>query len=355
MVFRSHIRPVWPAVVVSWILMCCLPSVLSAADMGNCLLCHKYPGLSRIDENGDMRLLYVNEEIFNKSVHAKVKCEGCHADIKKIPHEPAKKVDCLAVCHIIEPSSEQKFSHKDVKTYLDESVHSKIDKNGAEKKYSEDMPTCKDCHDNPLYRPLAFVKKVRAGVAEESLGRCRVCHKKDEFIYRFYNHITTRLHKSRSPLNIAQSCGRCHDDAALVARHNLSTRAMFSYGETFHGKAANLLDERVPDCLDCHVVKGKSVHQMYGNDDIRSSTHPKNKGQICNSMDCHPKASPKLGSYNVHAEFNLDESPVEYYFTVFFIILTGGTLLPLMVIMFLDMLRRLFPNATIMRRKKDDE
>ena len=80
-----------------------------ASDVGNCLLCHKYPGLSRVDENGKFRLFYVNESVFMTSVHAKVPCEGCHTDIKKIPHDPAKKVDCLTECHIIEPSSEQKF------------------------------------------------------------------------------------------------------------------------------------------------------------------------------------------------------------------------------------------------------
>ncbi len=351
MVFVQHVKPVWSAIIVLWILICSAPLSVEAADIGNCLLCHKYPGLSRIDKEGNMRLMYVNEEIFNKSVHAKVKCEGCHTDIKKIPHEPAKKVDCLALCHIIEPSSEQKFSHKDVQTYLDDSVHGIIDKNGVPKKFPEDMPTCKDCHDNPLFRPLAFVKKVRPGIAEDAMGRCRVCHKKDEFIFRFYNHITTRLHKSRSPLNIAQVCAKCHDDPEMVVRHNLSTQAVSSYGQTFHGKAANLLAEQVPDCLDCHVVKGKSVHQMYGNDDIRSSTHPQNRGKICNSIDCHPKATAKFASYKMHAEFNRDQSPAEYYFTVFFIILTGGTLLPLMGIMFLDMLRRLFPHFTFKRRK----
>lgn len=348
---KTRIRLFGPVLLGCWALLCCLAQESRASDMGNCLLCHKYPGLSRIDEEGNMRLMYVNEEIFNKSVHAKVKCEGCHTDIKKIPHDPAKKVDCLTVCHIIEPSSEQKFSHQDVDKYLSQSVHSKVDKEGNPKKFNEDMPTCKDCHDNPLYRPLAFVKKVRPGIAEDAMGRCRVCHKKEDFIFRFYNHITTRLHKSRSPLNIAQVCARCHEDPEIVARHNLSTKAVYSYGETFHGKAANLLDERVPDCLDCHVVKGKSVHEMFGNDDVRSSTHPQNRGNICNSMDCHPGAAPQFADYKVHAEFNLDQSPLEYYVTVFFIILTGGTLLPLMAILFLDLLRRLFPHARIGRRK----
>ncbi len=344
-------RPHWSFKALL-VVLCLLPAWAFAADMGNCLLCHKYPGLSRIDDKGKMKLMFVNEDIFNKSVHSKVKCEGCHTDITKIPHEPAKPVDCLSVCHIIEPTSEQKFSHKSVKTFIDASVHSKVDKNGKVKKFNEDMPTCKDCHENPLFRPLAFVKKVRPGIAEDAMGRCRVCHEKEDFIFRFYNHITTRLHKSRSPLNIAQSCGKCHDDKEMVARHGLTMLAGSSYGETFHGKAANLLSESIPDCLDCHVVKGKSVHQMYGNDDPRSSTHPDNRGTICNSDDCHPKASAKFANYQVHPTFNKDNNQVVYWFTTFFYVLTGGTLLPLMGVMFLDLLRRLFPNASLKRRKK---
>ena len=322
-----------------------------ASDVGNCLLCHKYPGLSRIGENGKFRLFYVNENIFMNSVHAKVKCEGCHTDIQKIPHEPAKKVDCLRECHIIEPSSEQKFSHKEVAEFLSNSVHAKLDEKQQPKKYAEDMPYCLDCHDNPLYRPLSFFKRVRPGISEMALGRCRVCHKNDEFIFRFYNHVTTRLHTIRSPKNIAEMCGRCHDDPKVVARHNLTTKAVYSYGETFHGKAASYLDERIPDCLDCHVNRGKSVHQMLSHKDPLSITYETNKAAICSNIDCHPKATPRLANYKVHMEFDPVQSPREYYFKIFFITLTGGTLLPLMGIMFLDLFRRLFPNIKITRRK----
>ncbi len=326
-------------------------AVTFAADVGNCLLCHKYPGLSRIDENGEMKLLYVNEDIFNISVHVKVKCEGCHADIKKIPHDPVKKVDCLVECHIIEPSSEQKFSHKDVEDYMEKSVHATKEKDGEPKQYVEDMPTCKNCHDNPLYRPISFNKQVKPGISDVALGRCRVCHKKEEFIYRFYNHVTTRLRRTRNPVEIAETCARCHDDSKILIKHDLSTKAVFSYGETFHGKAARFLDERVPDCLDCHVNTGESVHQMMSRKDTKSITHESNRHKICSNIECHPGANKKFATYSVHAEFNLDQSPIQYYFTLFFIVLTGGTLLPLMGIILLDLIRRLFPDAMIVRRK----
>lgn len=331
-----------------------IPADVFSADIGNCLLCHKYPGLSRIDEEGKLRLLFVNESIFNNSVHAKVKCGDCHTDIKKIPHEPAKKVDCLTECHIIEPASEKKFSHKDVKTFLEKSVHGKIDIAGKSKKYVKDLPTCKSCHDNPLYRPLSFYKMVRPGISEAAMGRCRVCHKTDDFIFRFYNHITTRLHKIRSPKNIAEMCGRCHNDPNIAARHQLPTQVVSAYGETFHGKAASFLSERVPDCLDCHVRLGESVHQMLSHENQFSPTYENNKSTICSRLECHPKASPKLASYKVHPVFDRQQSPKQFYFRTFFIILTGGTLLPLMGIMFLELTRRLFPNLTFNRKGKSD-
>jgi hypothetical protein len=172
--------------VVAVCLILSSPKFSIASDVGNCLLCHKYPGLSRIEgDKGIFRLLYVNEETFNSSMHAKVKCEGCHTDIKKIPHEPAKKVDCLTQCHIVEPSSEQKFSHKDVADFLENSIHGKLDKAKQPKKFPDDLPTCKKCHDNPLFRPVSFNKTIMPGISEQALGRCRVCHKKVEFIYRF--------------------------------------------------------------------------------------------------------------------------------------------------------------------------
>lgn len=324
-----------------WLVVFASTATSLAADVGNCLLCHKYPGLSRVDANGSFRLLFVNESTFGMSVHTKVKCEDCHTDITKIPHENVKKVDCLTQCHIIEPSSEKKFSHKEVDTFLSQSVHSKLDKRQSPKKHMQDLPDCKDCHDNPLYRPLSFFKKVRPGISDASIGRCRVCHKTDEFIFRYYNHVTTRLHKIRNPKNIAEICARCHNDPEIAARHNLSTMAVYSYGETFHGKAANFLDERVPDCLDCHVERGRSVHQMLSQTDTRSPTNAMNKRFICSMAECHPKASPNLARYKVHASFDPQKSPLQFTFRLFFIVLTGGTLLPLLGMMFFDMMRKL--------------
>jgi len=339
-----------PAALLLLLLLGFFPLRPRGADVGNCLMCHKYPGLSRVTEEGVLRLCYVNEDLFNSSVHSKVSCQGCHTDIDQIPHNPAKKVDCLIECHIVEPTSEKKFSHEHAARFLSQSVHSKYDEDGKLKKYAEDYPECKDCHDNPLWRPMSFDKAQHAGVSEKAMGRCRVCHQSDDFIIRYYNHVTTRLHKIRNPKNIAEACGRCHNDPAMVARHNLRTQAGLSYNDSFHGKAASFLNERIPDCLDCHVRKGESVHQMLSHENPRAITHSDNKIQTCATTDCHSNASVKLATFDVHAEFKVGQSPGQFYFTAFFIFLTGCVLLPLMGIIFLDLLRRLFPNLVLRRR-----
>lgn len=89
---------------------------------------------------------------------------------------------------------------------------------------------------------------------------------------------------------------------------------------------------------------------MLSRKDPRSITNPQNKIQTCATADCHPDASPNFATYNVHAEFSQEKNPGQFYFTVFFIFLTGGVLLPLMLVIFLDLLRRLFPNLTFQKK-----
>jgi hypothetical protein len=323
------------------------PTASLADDLENCLLCHRYRGLSTVDDDEKLHLYYVNEDIYDASVHGELSCQECHADIDALPHEEAEKVDCMGACHIREPTTQEKFSHEGAAHGLTESVHSPVNEDGTPKPYPEDYPGCTDCHDNPMYRPIAFDQGARAGISETSVGRCRVCHEDDEFIFTFYTHVTSRLHRLRSPKNTVEMCARCHNDRELVLRHGLGTMAAYSYEDTFHGKAADLGSEVIPDCLSCHVPSGQSVHQMLTRDDPASPTHPDNKAQTCMQQMCHPSAAPRLASYSVHAEFRPEQGLGWYAFNIFFYVLAGAALLPLLVIILLDLLRRHFPGAVL--------
>ena len=110
-----------------------------AADEENCLLCHRYSGLGRIDETGKKHLYYVNEELYNQSVHRKIRCRECHLGIDKFPHGTVHKVDCASVCHLIDASTSNPFSHANMIEKFNLSVHGTGSKDNP-KPHPEDLP-----------------------------------------------------------------------------------------------------------------------------------------------------------------------------------------------------------------------
>ena len=326
------------------ILASCLAAAgpVYAVDAENCLMCHRFRGLARVDKEGTYRLFHVDETLFRRGPHARVNCTGCHADINKIPHDDAEPVDCLRSCHIEEPTREIVFTHAGVHTVLQDSVHAVADPNGTLRNHPEDFPQCKDCHDSPLFRPVAIGKKVRAGVAEHAITRCKMCHEDENFTRYFYSHVTTRLHKARDPREVVTMCAECHADPAFAERHGLPD-VVSSYLETYHGKAVLLGSARAPDCLDCHAGQ-KSVHAMHANADPRSSVHPQNRSVTCNGEDCHPAAAPALASFHAHATRNARTHPLEFVVGLFFVVATLGILLPILTLNVLALIRELLPS-----------
>jgi hypothetical protein len=56
-----------------------------AVDAENCLMCHRFRGLARVDKDGMYRLFHVDETLFSQGPHARVNCTGCHVDVNEIP------------------------------------------------------------------------------------------------------------------------------------------------------------------------------------------------------------------------------------------------------------------------------
>jgi cytochrome b subunit of formate dehydrogenase len=316
--------------------------VTRAVDAENCLMCHRFRGLARVDKEGTYRLFHVDETLFSRGPHARVTCTGCHADINKIPHDDAKPVDCLRSCHIEEPTREIVFTHAGVHTVLQDSVHAVTDPNGDPREHPEDFPECKDCHDIPLFRPVSIGKKVRAGVSEHAITRCTMCHKDENFARYFYSHVTTRLHKARDPREVVTMCAECHADAAFAERHGLPD-VVSSYLETYHGKAVLFGSGRAPDCLDCHAG-ANSVHAMQAHTDPRSSVSIENRSATCNGEDCHAAATPALVSFDVHADRDARTHPLEFAVGLFFVVATLGILLPILTLNVLALIRELLPS-----------
>ena len=345
--------PAWLLTVAAVLLFCSSPAV--AFDEENCLFCHKYRGLSYHNKEGKFKLLYVTEDLYVNSPHGNLRCTDCHANVDKFPHGEPKKVDCLLVCHMNEPSSGKQFSHKKVGDYLVQSAHSSVDKDGKQKKDAADYPDCKICHQDPLYRPLAFLKQERPGIAEKTIERCSICHEKKDFMSKFYNHFTSRMQKQRNPKELVEMCSECHANTAMMKRHNLEN-VVGSYDETMHGKAVFLGNELSADCNDCHVVPGESIHSIRNFKDPASAAFKENIYKTCSATECHPDAALNLAGYKAHVIVAPHKNPIEFYAVVFFVLLTLGSFIPLMIFTVLDMLRNIFPNAALIKKdKKEDE
>lgn len=323
--------------------------VAEAADKLECMTCHKYRGLSRVDEKGKFRLFYVNIDLFQSGPHRRIGCRECHTDIDGIPHNPAKAVNCLQQCHIAEPSGNVNFSHQAIGATLAKSVHGKLDAKGEPKPHAEDYPFCKDCHEEPLYRPISIYKGVaKHGVSERSISRCKSCHETGFYAEDFYDHVTSRLHKTRFPLETIETCAKCHQDPEFRKRHELDD-VVTSYRQTFHGKLMRLGSERTPDCLDCHVVEGEKTHLIEAKTVPTSAVYKANLGRTCRASDCHTRASADLAGYQTHVSYDRKKYPLEFYMLVFFKALMALVLYSFLALVFFELMRRLFPSFSFFK------
>ena len=114
-----------------------------------------------------------------------------------------------------------------------------------------------------------------------------------------------------------------------------------------HGKAVSFGDEKSAECTDCHVLPGQSIHDIKSMDDPQSAAYKDNIFKTCSYIDCHPDAELNLAGYKAHVVLSPEKNPIEFYVAAFFVILTLGAFIPLMIFTVLDMARNIFPNASL--------
>ena len=80
-------------------------------DEEGCLLCHKYPKMGRVTDDGARRSYYVMPHVFSKTVHRRVPCRDCHNYIEELPHREVETgVSCNTECHSVKnPATGKKF------------------------------------------------------------------------------------------------------------------------------------------------------------------------------------------------------------------------------------------------------
>jgi len=170
-----------------------LPAADSAAQMGNevCLGCHGTAGFTAPGADGKDRPLHVAPAPFGSSVHGKLECAMCHADVTAVPHDlkARAKVDC-GNCHV-----EQKDQ------YL-ASVHGKEAAQGNLK-----AATCVGCHTmHAVASPKSDAGKLAI------VAQCGACHKQN------FESYTDTYHGKVTALGFTYTakCFDCHGSHGIL-------------------------------------------------------------------------------------------------------------------------------------------
>ena len=285
---------------------------VSIKDDG-CLKCHRLRGLFSVDSNNKVKDCSINDALYAHSVHRNVGCTECHDRIEAYPHDPKKvQANCANKCHVVDPSTGKTFSHKDVVDTWKESVHGK--------KYSEApdiYPSCEYCHTNDLLLDVS-----RFDALNESFDRCSICHKDKGWTSDRFAHVSSRMDipdkrngfslgfikRRRDGWEVVELCAGCHNDKDKmkkaikvegiknIYKQDKIVHAVESYKVTMHSKMLYLdrEDVRAADCLDCHTNKGGNFHDIFREDNPKSSINIKNIERTCSrASECHPLAEAK--------------------------------------------------------------
>ena len=176
-----------------------------AATDGDCLKCHGNKSFA-VKHGGTLKPLYVDSNLFKKTVHAGNGCTSCHedADVAKMPHPfPLAPVNCTT-CHDAAGENYRK------------SLHGK-----SRAKGNKFAPGCADCHGK----------------------------------HDIFPHNNERSHTF--VLNVPATCGRCHYENSALAKSvgTDSPLIVGNYSESLHGNGLFNKGLAVTAvCSSCHTA-----------------------------------------------------------------------------------------------------
>lgn len=322
------------------------------AELRQCSICHGRQEFKKVQADGSVRPLFVDESALARSVHAKWSCVDCHADITKIPHaDDLARVNCQR-CHF--PGNPVGAPEDVSYEGYTQSVHGRLRAAGNTK-----APGCQDCHGDHLILaaddPRSLVSKVHV---PETCGRCHVGIFAD---YRTSTHGRSLLEKGNleapsctdchgehsilppkerasevSATHIPETCSRCHGSMDFNTRYEIPIDPVKTFKHTFHGIASGLGSARVANCASCH-----SAHLVLPPSDPSSTVHPANVPATCGKVGCHVGANLNYARGRFHIDPSRRDAGLIYWVALFFKILTISTLAGLGVHILLDLIKKL--------------
>jgi cytochrome b subunit of formate dehydrogenase len=239
----------------------------------DCLGCHADKGLTK-EVQGKKVSLYADAALLKASVHGPLTCTDCHADIKEVPHpEKLAPVSCQS-CH---PDAADKFT---------ESVHGgkggpELDCQACHGTHGVKRPAqlgtapCQTCHAPVVqeWRASVHGQAVAHGVPEAA--HCTDCH---GLAHEILSQKDPGAPTSR--MKMAETCGRCHADRALIERRQIPIPLAFQlYQKSVHGRAV-AAGRAAATCNTCH-----SSHNILRANDPKSTVNRQSIPKTCGA--CH--------------------------------------------------------------------
>ncbi|MHB1686301.1 MAG: cytochrome c3 family protein [Ignavibacteriaceae bacterium] len=256
--------------------------------------CHGMHNFTYVDSSKTLINLSVDSTVFFSSVHGKLRCQACHPAITEYPHNvlAAGKSTCASDCHASKDS--KPYDHKAIYETFLHSVHGKS-LTGKD----PDAPTCLTCHGGSAH-VVQPVKKVMT-VDEKMM-----------------------------------LCVSCHGNRELMVKHKINPDPVSSYKNSFHWKAIHYGYKKTAVCEDCHTN-----HSVLPPDNSSSTTNPAHLAQTCGQTNCHPGAKMNFAMSGAnHLALRIEKTPFLFYEEKFFYVLTGGTIMMLLVGIVLDVQRK---------------
>ena len=333
------------------------PLTQAGVSNDSCLKCHSDPGLSFQLENGDSFSLYVDQAVFDGSIHGKLgyACVQCHTNLDGYPHPQFTAIDprdlSLALydacfrCHSGQYERTLDSVHETALESGNRQAAICTDCHGAhnirqltDPKTDELLPdarlnipvTCAKCH-NAIYGKYLTSVHGDALINEDNrdVPTCIDCHGVHNI-----GDPTTAHFRLLSP----SICARCHTDPTIMDKYGISTAVLNTYVADFHGTTVAIFNKVSPDaptnkavCYDCH-----GVH------DIQNVTNPQSglefrQNLLKRCQVCHPDATANFSdAWLSHYIPSPEHNPLVYYVNLFYSIFIPGLLSGMGILVVLD-------------------
>lgn len=304
-----------------------------------CLDCHAKPGQIKELPSGELLYLTIDAEAYNQSAHGSggYACVQCHTDIRSYPHPSLVANNLRDVTLNIYPTCKSCHLSNYEKTL--DSVHQTALEEG-----NANAAVCSDCH-NPHYQTRLTDPTTHELTAKGRVQVPQMCARCHSTIYDQYKNsvhgsaligegnedVPTCIdchgvHNIQSPttaayrLNSPQMCSKCHTDAAIMDKYDISTEVLNTYLADFHGTTVTLFHPETPDqetnkpvCFDCH-----GIHNIAKADDPEKGLAVK-ANMLAACQKCHPDATANFpDSWLSHYIPSPDRNPLVYFVNLFY-------------------------------------